>query len=147
VDQTLSSLVTELFAAIQLLSGYAPPTVAPEVQFVSRSYIQAEICKGPCQIRAYYDPTTGVYLDDQLDVWKDPLARSILLHELVHHVQAVSGRFDSMSDPCTRQNRAEVEAYSIQNEYLMSIHDGHRVSMTGWSARCRDSEVPTPGRR
>lgn len=142
----LSSLVTELFAAIHFLAGYAPPTVPPEIHRVSHSYIEAEFCRGPCQIKAYYDPTTGVYLDDRLDVRNDPLARSILLHELVHHVQAVSGRFDLMSDACTRNNRAEAEAYLIQNQYLMSIHDGHRVAMTGWAARCRDAEVPTPGR-
>jgi hypothetical protein len=147
MDQTLSSLITELFAAIQLLSGYAPPTVAPEVHRVSHAYIQTEICRSACQIKAYYDPATGVYLDEQLDIRNDPLARSILLHELVHHVQAVSGRFDSTSDPCTRQNRAEAEAYSIQNQYLMSIHDGHRVAMTGWASRCSADEVPTPGRR
>jgi hypothetical protein len=72
--------------------------------------------------------------------------RSILLHELVHHLQAVSGRFDLGSNGCTRRNAAEQEAYGIQNRYLMEMNDARRVSMTGWAARCRDAEVPTPHR-
>jgi hypothetical protein len=140
----LPSLVSELFAAIQLLAGYAPPTIPPEIHQVSRAYMQEEICHSPCQIKAYYDPTRGVYIDRTLDLAGDPFARSILLHELVHHSQAVSGRFDSTSDACTRQNRAEAEAYDIQNRFLMMIQDGHRVSMTGWAMRCANAEVPTP---
>jgi hypothetical protein len=45
-----------------------------------------------------------------------------------------------------RRNAAEKEAYVLQNRYLMEMNDGHRVSMTGWAARCADAEVPTPGK-
>jgi hypothetical protein len=146
-DAALAVLVADLFLAIQGLSGYAPPTVKPEVHRVSHATIEREICRGPCQIRAYYDPTRGVYIDETLDVQKDAFARSILLHELVHHVQSVSGRFDMTHVDCTRQNRAEAEAYFIKNRYLMSINAPHRVAMTGWASRCNESEPPTPGSR
>jgi hypothetical protein len=145
MDSTvLSALVVELFAAIKLLGGYQPPTLPPQVHQVSQAFIEQEFCRKPCKIRAIYDPTRGVYIDESLDIGNDVFARSILLHELVHHVQAVSGRFDMSSVDCARQNRAEAEAYYLQNRYLMSLHHGSRVSMTGWASRCSDSEVPTP---
>lgn len=144
-EAALAALLADLFIAIQGLSGYAPPTVQPAVHQVSHATIESEICHGRCQIRAYYDPTRGVYIDEALDIENDKFARSILLHELVHHVQSVSGRFDMTHVDCARQNRAEMEAYYIQNRYLVSINAPNRVSMTGWAARCVETEPPTPG--
>jgi hypothetical protein len=40
---SLSSLIAELFAAIQLLSGYAPPTVLPAVHRVPQTAIQEQL--------------------------------------------------------------------------------------------------------
>lgn len=140
----LSSLVAELFATIQLLTGYPPPTVPPQVHRVPQADISLQFCHGPCQIKAVYDPTLGVFIDEKLDVHNNVFARSILLHELVHHVQSVSGRFDLGDSECSRRNTAEQEAYFVQNRYLMEMNDSHRVSMTGWATRCNDTEVPTP---
>jgi hypothetical protein len=143
---SLSSLVAELFAAIHLLAGYAPPTVPPEVHRVPQAVIQEHFCHRACRVRAAYDATLGVFIDENLDVANNTFDRSILLHELVHHAQAVSGRFDMGSSDCKRRNSAEQEAYFIQNRYLIEMNTGSRVSMTGWAARCDDGEVPTPGR-
>ena len=52
-----------------------------------------------------------------------------------------------MSSACVRHNTAEAEAYALQNRYLMHINAGSRVSMSGWAARCAESEVPTPKRQ
>ncbi|HWQ37928.1 MAG TPA: DUF6647 family protein [Burkholderiales bacterium] len=141
---SLSQLVSELFLAIQALGGYEPPAVAPEIHQVPQAFIQQEFCSRPCSFRALYDPVRGVYIDEAFDLINDPLARSILLHELVHHAQAVSRRFESTADPCVRYNRAEAEAYLIQNRYLMSLNVAHRVAMSGWFMRCRAEEVPEP---
>ncbi|HEV8260089.1 MAG TPA: DUF6647 family protein [Burkholderiales bacterium] len=143
---SMSSLVAELFAAIQFLSGYAPPAVPPEVHRVPQTVIQEQFCRRPCPVRAAYDATRGVFIDENLDVANNIFDRSILLHELVHHAQAVSGRFDMVSSDCMRRNRAEQEAYFIQNRYLMGMNSASRVSMRGWAARCDDAEVPTPTR-
>jgi len=140
----LSSLIAELFATIHLLAGYAPPTVAPEVHQVPQAEIGERFCHAPCAIRAIYDPALGVYLDEKLDVVNNIFDRSILLHELVHHVQAIRGRFDVGSSDCMRRNANEREAYSLQNRYLMEMNDARRVSMNGWAARCSEAEVPTP---
>jgi len=140
----MSVLIAELFATIHLLAGYALPTAAPEVHRVPQGEIQERFCHSPCAIRAIYDPALGVFLDEKLDVANNTFDRSILLHELVHHMQAVSGRFQMGSSDCMRRNAAEQEAYAIQNRYLIEMNDARRVSMTGWAARCRDAEVPTP---
>ena len=140
----LAALLTELFLSIHDIGGYPVPEVYPEVHQVSQAEMQQQFCKGPCAVKAFYAPNEGVFIDETFDITRDVHARSILLHELVHHVQAESGRFDSMKNACVRSNRAEAEAYRVQNLYLVSIHSTHRVAMTGWAARCRRTEVPTP---
>ena len=143
----LAALLTELFVSIHDVGGYPVPESFPEVHQIPHVELQQRFCKGPCGVKAFYDPEEGVFIDEALDMTRDVHARSILLHELVHHVQAVSGRFDSMTNACARSNRAEAEAYRVQNRYLISIHSTHRVSMTGWAVRCRRTEVPTPTSR
>jgi hypothetical protein len=147
MDSGLTSLIVDLYATIHIMAGYAPPTVMPQVHQVPQSEIQAKFCRGPCRIPAAYDPIEGVFLDEKLDPSRNTFDRSILLHELVHHLQSVSGRFDLMSSRCMRWNVAEQEAYALQNRYLMESNDTHRVSMTGWVARCTEAEVPTPGKK
>lgn len=57
--------------------------------------------------------TLDVFIDEKLDVADDSVDCSILLHELVHHAQAVSGWFDVGSSDCVRRNAAEREAYFV----------------------------------
>ncbi|HWA12526.1 MAG TPA: DUF6647 family protein [Burkholderiales bacterium] len=146
MDASLTALVVDLYATLHLLAGYPRPAVLPDIHQVPQAQIRDRFCPGPCQIRAVYDPTYGVFIDESLDVKNSLFDRSILFHELVHHAQSVSGRFDLGDSACVRRNAAEKEAYFLQNRYLMEMNDGHRVSMTGWAARCSDAEVPTPGK-
>ena len=138
------ALLAELFLSIHDIAGYPVPDEYPEVHRLAPAELQQKFCKGPCGVKAFYTPEEGVFIDSSLDLVHDVHARSILLHELVHHVQSVSGRFDAMPNSCVRSNRVEAEAYRIQNLYLVSIHSTHRVAMTGWRTRCPQNEVPTP---
>ncbi len=140
----LAALLTELFLSIHNIGGYPVPEAHPVVHQISRAELEQRFCSNPCGVKAFYARSEGVFIDAELDLERDVHARSILLHELVHHVQVESGRFDAMTDRCVRSNRAEAEAYRLQNHYLVSIHSLHRVAMTGWAARCRRNEVPTP---
>ena len=140
----LAALLTELFISIHDIGGYPVPETYPEVRQVSQAELQRRFCNGPCGVKAFYAPEEGVFIDESFDLSRNVHARSVLLHELVHHMQAKSGRFDAMTNACVRSNRAEAEAYRVQNLYLISIHSTHRVAMTGWAARCRRNEVPTP---
>ena len=43
------------------------------------------------------------------------MTRSMLVHEMVHYLQDLSGRYDNSS--CDDHARREREAYAIQREY------------------------------
>lgn len=132
----LYSLLTELFTAIQLVSSYGLPERMPEVHFVPQQTIQEKFCNGPCRVRAAYQPEMGVYIDERLDVVRNTYERSILVHELVHHLQATSGLFDTAMSECERATRDEREAYEIQNRYLSIMKDMHRFPLPRMSAAC-----------
>lgn len=142
MDQaSLSSLVADLLTTIHLLSGHPAVGTQPEIHLLPQAVIAEKVCHKPCGVRAYYSPQSGVLLDETLNIESDTFARSILLHELVHHVQSVKGRFDNIANACTRWNMAEREAYALQNQYLAAENSGTHVHMSGWVANCDDVKV------
>jgi hypothetical protein len=132
----LSTTLVELFTAIRLLAGYPMPDTLPEVHLVSQSWIQTEVCVRACRVPAFYDPARGVFIDEKLDLQGDPFNRSILLHELVHHMQARSGRFETVPSECERRYAEELEAYEIQNRYLSHMGHPRRAMASGWTVSC-----------
>ena len=142
MDQSaLVSLMVELFAAIRLLSAYPAPAVLPEVHSLPQSEIQRRLCDSrPCRIKAFYHPESGVFVDETLDFQNDPFDRSILLHELVHHLQKTSGKYQIVTSFCSRRISEELEAYEIQNRYLSEIHASRRALVMGWSGKCADED-------
>ena len=134
-DQSLTQLLVQLFAAIKLLSGYPMPAVFPEIHQLPRAQLEARICAGTCNVKAFYLKGEGVFIDEALDLEHDPRARSILLHELVHHVQGVSGRFDSLPD-CDAWYAREFEAYQVQNRYLHQEGSNVSYHMGGYVHNC-----------
>jgi hypothetical protein len=139
MDQSsLSSLVVELFTTIQLLAGYPVPQTSPEIHIVPHAVIEEKICRNRCQrIKAFYHPDWGVYVDESLDLAGDSFARSILLHELMHHVQVSAGAYETLPSDCERRNAEEYEAYKIQNRYLAAIGDPRRIPLGSWRGPCR----------
>jgi hypothetical protein len=116
-EEALARLAAELFVTIRLLSGYPVPDAIPPIHSVPQAELAARVCGQPCAVQGYYLAGEGVFIDQALDVEGDARARSILLHELVHHLQGMSGRFDALP-ACTGWYARESEAYRIQNEYL-----------------------------
>jgi hypothetical protein len=141
VDQSaLVSLMVELFTAIRLVSAYPAPAVLPEVHALPQIEIQRRLCDSrPCRIKAFYHPDWGVIVDEMLDVHNDPFDRSILLHELVHHLQKTTGKFEIASF-CSRRIAEELEAYEIQNRYLSEIGAARRALTMGWTGKCADND-------
>jgi Domain of unknown function (DUF6647) len=148
VDQSaLVSLMVELFATIKLLSGYPIPAVLPEVHTLSQVEIQRRLCDSrPCRIKAYYHPDSGVVIDETLDVRNDPFDRSILLHELVHHLQKTSGKYEVVRNLCNRRNSEEREAYEIQNTFLAYVHAPRRALAMSWTGKCAENEETVKAR-
>jgi hypothetical protein len=135
---SLSSLALQLLLSVHSLSGYPVTKTLPEFHVMPLTEIQQRFCNGPCRVQAYYKRGEGVYIDQAFNLAGDEFARSVLLHELVHHVQQVSGKFEKIPSECDRWYAAEREAYEIQNRYLEAMHDPHRVNVSAWQARCDD---------
>lgn len=133
----IQEVVTSLFLIITELSGYPAPRELPPIHALPPERLQQELCRGSCGVFAYYLDGKGIFLRDDLDVVNDLKARSILLHELVHHVQKESGKFDGLSD-CERWFLREDEAYRIQNSYLSSMRNSLRFAFDFLPQRCRD---------
>ena len=140
MDQSsLSSLVVELFMAIQSLAGYPVPQSGPEIHVVPHAVIEQKICRSQCnRIKAFYQPDWGVYVDESLDLAGDAFDRSILLHELMHHVQHSEGAYGMLPSDCERRNAEEHEAYKVQNKYLAAIGDPRRIPVGALMGRCRN---------
>ncbi|MEO8008830.1 MAG: hypothetical protein ABI728_09985 [Betaproteobacteria bacterium] len=117
----VTSLVAELFATIHLLSGYPVPEGNPEVRFLALATMQQMICKRACAVKAFYKPGEGVFIEEKIDVKDDIYSCSVPMHELVHHLQHESGKFDNLDTPCHRWQAKEVEAYEIQHKYLKKM--------------------------
>jgi len=127
----LSQLVAQLLASAIALSddpllrsiGSSTP---PDVYQVPHSQIEAMTCTGPCEIRAFYVPYLGIFIDDDLDIVNNDYARSILLHELIHHWQSALHKSSDLTQ-CDAWKRNEWEAYAMQDAYLESVASPIRV--------------------
>jgi len=133
---SLASLAIQLLASIHSLSGYPASNAIPEIHQAPLAEIQQRFCNGTCAAQAFYRPGEGIYIDETFDLQNDHFAQSVLLHELVHHLQRVSGTFQKMPSACDRWYAAERQAYEIQNRYLEEVHDPHRVNVKAWRANC-----------
>ena len=134
----LAELVAQLLAAIHSISGYPLPDAAPAVRLASLSEMQAIVCRGPCQVRGFYTRENGVVLNETLDLAHDTTAQSVLLHELVHYVQQLSGKFERLPDRCDRWFAREYEAYEIQNAYLRARGSALRFDTESVRHLCRN---------
>jgi hypothetical protein len=95
------------------LSSYPAPEHLPTVEYKTESYFHEHACGGrPCSILAWYDNNGSMYLNDRLQQKTDVMTRSMLVHEMVHYLQDLSGRYDNSS--CEDHAKREREAYAIQ---------------------------------
>lgn len=113
----LQALAAKLLLTASLLSGYPAPAEPPTVALASDARLRAIGCRGQCTATALYHPEHGVLLSDRLDPVRDPRARAVLLHEIVHHLQELGGAYADLP-PCARFLAREREAYAVENRYL-----------------------------
>jgi hypothetical protein len=88
----------------------------------ARAVVEACACRPP----AFYRDNTA-YLSSALDL-TDVFDRSILLHELVHHVQWMAG---GRAGSCEEWRRREELAHAVQNAWLAERGSPRRVIFTG----------------
>jgi hypothetical protein len=127
----LSELVAELLvvasAAVPGAGDVAPPTI----RTLEPNVLQQKACGRPCKVLAWFGPDGVIYLDERIDPQRNAVGRSILLHELVHHVQCVATGHSASS--CRDWLAREQQAYGVQAEWLFK----NRVDATAvvWQAR------------
>ena len=126
--ESMPELIDNLLDTIARMSAYRKPDFTPHVSKVSRAEIERTICSGPCAVKAWHLPDTGIFIDASLSPETNLVHRSILLHELVHFLQEVNGEGAGM-DECGRWLHREREAYWLQNQYLSQIGNGSSYHM------------------
>jgi hypothetical protein len=134
----LVELIGELSLVVASLSGYPVPDTPVEVHRVPQVVIQELVCKKTCRVPAFYHPDFGVLVSDELDLRNDTFHQSILVHELVHHSQKLSGRFETLASECHKRAAAESEAYEIQNRFLAARQSQQRVPRIRGTQICPD---------
>ncbi len=116
----MSDLIIGLLAWAVAHTAYAPPPSAPAIVYQPQAVLVAAVCsaKGDhCAPRAYYgDGSETIVMRASFRRSRSMRARAILVHELVHYLQDLSGRWPEMS--CLSWAERESEAYRAQGEYL-----------------------------
>lgn len=130
----ISGLAAELLLAFQLALGQVPLD-PPRAVAIDASELKQMACSDPqargCRVFAWYAPNGTVYIDQALDLKRDVFAQSILVHELVHHVQRLkTGR---AAADCAEWRQREHEAYALQIQWLRN---------RGWNTGSLRSRVP-----
>lgn len=126
-DAGMISLMNEA----KKLMKYRGDIALPEIHPTTEQHLKSLVCEGIkyCPVSAVYFKNTVYYKQDlNLD---DPLTKSILVHEFVHHIQANSG---FIATDCNMWYSNEKEAYRLQAKYLRSndqddsfIHEALRI--------------------
>ena len=137
------SIIFAVFIGIASnLSQYPVTSTYPEVRFVNHEFFVENACFGkePCRVQAWYADTNIIYFLNKFNKSIDDMSnpeKSIVLHEYVHYLQDIHGDFTS--DNCEDQVKREMEAYDIQNRYLLTI--GPVYIMPKFFRACKDRNL------
>lgn len=122
-------------------TGYEMPPEPPVIEYVTHEYfVGTPLCKGvdtikdPCMIRAVYnDYNSGVIqIDEKYKNDESAHIKSIIVHEMVHYLQDMSGRWDDMYELddvlfCQERSFRQREAYMTQDKYNEDVHNYKRL--------------------
>jgi hypothetical protein len=140
-----SKLVLTLLTAISSYTGYAIPGDLPHIETLPHSVLEQRVCGRPCQVYGFTFPDGQIVIDEALAIGADPVATSILVHELTHFLQ-----MKSIARPvpvtCRIWNDREREAFEIQTRWLretsVNVHvfsvEMSRLNLAGVHPMCRD---------
>ncbi len=128
LDLDEPALVNALLDALPELSRYPRASEPPTLVYLPSAELRARACSVPCPVLAYYAGGREIYLDHSLNPLISLFDRSILLHEMVHYLQAQQE--DEMhalegAGPrvrCRIWYAREHEAYEVQQRFLTLVH-------------------------
>jgi hypothetical protein len=112
-----ANLIAALLTAISGYTGYAIPGDLPHVTTLPHDTLAQRVCGQPCQVFGFTSPDGEILLDEGLRIGTDPVATSILVHELTHFLQMKSVAHPRQID-CLTWNDREREAFSVQIRWL-----------------------------
>jgi predicted SprT family Zn-dependent metalloprotease len=72
-----------------------------------------------CRAAAWYNNDGTIYINNILEGKTDSMTRGVIVHELVHYLQDLSGKFKNKD--CQDHQVREREAYAIQRAYLHTV--------------------------
>ena len=113
----LQEWIERLLATAAVLGGYPLAAPVPQVTVVAEDELSSRVCRGACSAKGAFIPGQGLFIVNGLEIETDPQDRSVLLHELVHYLQDLNGRYADEA-ACDRFRDRELEAYRLQDEYL-----------------------------
>lgn len=117
----LQGLLPILLSWAVHISGYPMPEQPPELEFKRHSFFVEQVCGGrECAAMGWYNDKGIVYIDNALRDADGALATSVLVHELTHHLQHLSGKFADSS--CQDSLLREREARRVQFIYVSRTH-------------------------
>jgi hypothetical protein len=118
----MDKVIAALLAWTVSNSGYPTPSTPPALEYRPQADFAAEVCPQEavhCALRAYYRDGTGtIVLHEAHRRLEDARSRGLLVHEIVHYFQDLSGRWGEKS--CESWIGRESEAYRLQPPYLVS---------------------------
>lgn len=116
-EMALQEWIERLVATAAVLGGYPSAAPPPLVTVIAQAELSARVCGGSCAVKGAFIPGQGVFVTSELEIETNPQDRSVLLHELVHYLQELNGRYAD-ENTCDRFRDRELEAYRLQDEYL-----------------------------
>lgn len=146
-----TKLVLTLLTAISGYTGYAIPGDLPHIEALPHQVLEQRVCGRPCQVYGFTFPNGRIVIDQALAVGADPVATSILVHELTHYLQ-----MNSVAHPrpitCRLWNDREREAFEVQKRWLrdtsVNLHvfsvEMARLNFAGMHTLCMDHSDVAP---
>jgi hypothetical protein len=99
--------IVGLMLEVTALLGIPPVNDVPSITTVAQYQLECGKCS------ALYQRNV---IKLTVNTWDDNKLKSILVHELTHHVQEMTGRY-GQKPSCYQYLQREREAYSIQNQW------------------------------
>lgn len=118
----MADVIAALLAWTVANSTYAMPPKPPLLEYRAQPVFAEQVCPPEavhCAPRGYYTDGTGtIVLEEAYRDLAQVRARALLVHEMVHYLQDVSGRFGEKD--CASWLDREREAYRLQLLYLVA---------------------------
>ncbi len=121
-------------------TGYPMPDELPVIEFVPHSFFVERICDGvdlpefPCGVRAMYDDNIDAFIFVD-EVYEDNITgfvKSIIVHEMVHYLQDLSGKWKDIETwkrdiRCQERMYRQREAYMVQDRFALDVYNRRRL--------------------